>query len=734
TGWSPSPISSGTYTITGTVATPVFSSSLPGIHTPPVTVTLSSSTALATIHYTMDGGNPTCGSPLYNPGVPPVFSASTTIKAIACKTDWTPSAALSGFFEIENTAATPEFDTVAPGLYQSAQTITLSTQTAGATIHYTLGGSTPTCASTLYNSTDKIPLGTNSITTIKALACKSGFTNSGVLSGTFTLTGTVATPTFSSVTPGDYTQSQNVSLATSTPGASIHYTLDGSAPDCDSALYSSALNVPLFTTRTIRAMACKADWLPSSTLSGDFTVTGPVATPTFDGNQPGTYPSDTSINVALTVSTPGATIHYTDNNTEPSCSSALYSAPLTVMVGESITFKAVACKTGWEPSSFLTGTFTVSIPEIPLITGLSATDGTFTDKVTLTWDDAGTDVDNYVLYRDTDPAGSFADVLATVSSTSYDDTTASPMTTYYYKIKGKKGTFLGEANTSESGFAKSTVITVTDNWDNAHGYDFSTPMGIAVSSDKVLVADSGYHRIQVFDPTGLHLFNIGKNNGDKSSGTGNGELNSPSGVAVYNNEIYVADRLNNRIQVFDINGVYQRQWGSLGSGNTQFLQPAAVALANDEVFVADTGNSSIKVFSLTGTYKRKWSGVTSPASITLSGDYVYVCDLQVQSLHRFSPTGTNQISFASIGAADGQVNSPKALYFFKEHLYVAEAGNHRVQAFDTNQAFVQKWGSEGTAAGQFKSPQGLALGTEGQMTLLYVADTNNNRIQKISFQ
>ena len=79
------------------------------------------------------------------------------------------------------TCATPTFSPAA-GTYTSAQNVTLSTTTEGATIYYTLDGSDPTDASTEYSSAISV----SSTTTIKAIAVKAGLDNSSVASATYT--------------------------------------------------------------------------------------------------------------------------------------------------------------------------------------------------------------------------------------------------------------------------------------------------------------------------------------------------------------------------------------------------------------------------------------------------------------------------------------------------------------------------------------------------------------------
>ena len=62
-----------------------------------------------------------------------------------------------------------------------------------------------------------------------------------------------------------------------------------------------------------------------------------------------------------------------------------------------------------------------------------------------------------------------------------------------------------------------------------------------------------------------------------------------------------------------------------------------------------------------------------------------------------------------------------------DNVYVADQLNHRIQKFDSDGAFITKWGSQGTGDGQFTHPQRAALDSSDNV---YVADGSNNRIQK----
>jgi chitinase len=167
------------------------------------------------------------------------------------------------------TVATP-MASPAAGTYASALTVALSTATGGATIHYTTDGSTPTAGSALYAS----PISISATTTLKAFAVHDGMNSSGVLAAVYTINPggeTVATPT---ATPaGDnYPSAQTVTLATTTGGASIYYTTNGSTPTTGSALYASPITIS--TATTLKAVAVKSGMHDSGVLTAVYTFAG----------------------------------------------------------------------------------------------------------------------------------------------------------------------------------------------------------------------------------------------------------------------------------------------------------------------------------------------------------------------------------------------------------------------------------------------------------------------------
>lgn len=354
-GKDPSSVATATYTVTGKLGLPEFSID-PGVYTEPKSISLSHYDAEAVIRYTTDGSEPNAKSKIYSTAISITGDTSTEIKAKAFKDKWSESDTLSGLFVITGTLTVPVFLTE-PGIYTEEQSIAIESDNADAEIRYEVydedGGDDPTENSTLYTQPFLVPLDT--IVVVKAAAFQDGWISSPVISGKFIITGTVENPVFSPI-EGTYTSEQSVTISIPTPGAVIRYTIDSSEPTELSPLHSSPITVPLNTKILIKAKGFKKDWTSSSTIGGNYNVTGKVVTPVFSV-MPNYYTSAQS--VVLSTTTAGASIKFTIDGSVPSKTHGLeYTSPIAV--ASTTTLKAFAYKQDWIDSDPIEGTYNIT--------------------------------------------------------------------------------------------------------------------------------------------------------------------------------------------------------------------------------------------------------------------------------------------------------------------------------------------------------------------------------------
>jgi DNA-binding beta-propeller fold protein YncE len=224
---------------------------------------------------------------------------------------------------------------------------------------------------------------------------------------------------------------------------------------------------------------------------------------------------------------------------------------------------------------------------------------------------------------------------------------------------------------------------------------FRDAIGITVAEGEVFVADSRNGRIQVFDFEGEFKRQFGK------PGDGPGELGRPMNLAIEGDELYVAEHWNDRIHIFGLDGTPRRIIGGSGAGPGQFSAPGGVAVAaNGDLYIADFYNHRVQQLRPDGAFVRQW-GATGENGLW-AGEFNYPTDVAV--------------------SADGI-------------LYVADGYNDRIQAFGPEGRFLHKWGGpfalniSGPFNGWFATVTGIAVDKDGDV---FVADFYNHRIQKFA--
>ncbi len=223
-----------------------------------IKVTLRSATSGATIYYTIDGGTPTIDDYKYtSSGIIIDQPGTTYIRAIAVK---------SGYEDSEP-ARFPITMTLVTSYNSTTNKKVKLTGTSGSYIYYTTDGDDPTTKDKKVSSGSSITIPNNCV--LKIMAAKKGYAPSEVETYTLSYNSKVATPTASDTKYTDYTR---VTLRTSTSGATIFYTLDGSDPRTYGTVYRSSIQVEY--SCILRAVAVKDGYDDSDILVHNVTVKG----------------------------------------------------------------------------------------------------------------------------------------------------------------------------------------------------------------------------------------------------------------------------------------------------------------------------------------------------------------------------------------------------------------------------------------------------------------------------
>ncbi len=217
------------------------------------------------------------------------------------------------------------------------------------------------------------------------------------------------------------------------------------------------------------------------------------------------------------------------------------------------------------------------------------------------------------------------------------------------------------------------------------------PSGLSIDRDgHLLVADSHYHCVRVYNHDGVELKKIGG-----EAGKAPGQFGYISDCVQDAAGFYYVSEFgqNDRITKLDPDGKFVACFGESGQGPKQFARIRSLAFGPEgHLYCVDSCNHRIQVLTTDGEFVRE---------------------------------------FGAPGQAPGEFHLPYDLAFDGAgELYVVERGNHRVQKLTKEGAPLATWGTPGREPGQLADPWAVAVDRHGRV---HVVDTENHRVQRVKF-
>jgi uncharacterized protein (TIGR03437 family) len=260
----------------------------------------------------------------------------------------------------------------------------------------------------------------------------------------------------------------------------------------------------------------------------------------------------------------------------------------------------------------------------------------------------------------------------------------------------------------------------------------------------------------------------------------NAQLNGPVGVAVDSaGNVYIADALNNRIRIVLANGAINTFAGNGGVGyvgavgdggaanQAQLLLPSGVALdTKGNLYIADTGHNLIREVTTDGiinsiagdgypsfvgdTAAANKSELNHPQDVTVdSSGNIYIADTSNAAIRKITTdgnintvAGNNTIGYsgdAGVATSAGLISPYSVAVDSSGNIYIAEPEDGRIRKVTTSDGKINTiagngnvgFGGDGSAAtsAQLWLPSGVTVDSSGNV---YIADTVNNRVRKVS--
>ena len=216
-------------------------------------------------------------------------------------------------------------------------------------------------------------------------------------------------------------------------------------------------------------------------------------------------------------------------------------------------------------------------------------------------------------------------------------------------------------------------------WNKLGSFRLASPVAVARSQSNFFVADSELPAVLCFTAKGELRFAL------------TNDLQRPTGLAVTGNKLFIADTAAHCISVYDLNGQQLERIGQRGSGPGEFNFPTHIAVGPEgQLLVTDSMNSRVQVLDASGKFIAALGGAgtgpgyfSRPKGVAADGfGHVYVADAMSDNVQVYDLEGGLLMCFGQAGQQPGEFWMPGGIAISRDNrVYVADTYNQRIQVF-----------------------------------------------------
>lgn len=216
---------------------------------------------------------------------------------------------------------------------------------------------------------------------------------------------------------------------------------------------------------------------------------------------------------------------------------------------------------------------------------------------------------------------------------------------------------------------------------------FANPHGLKIDAeDNLWTTDIENQIIIKFNPEGRVLMVLGRKGiaGEFMGKWDYTTFDKPTDVAVsQTGDIFVADGYgNSRVVKFNSKGELIKTWGSKGEDIGQFKIPHTITVHDGKVYVGDRENKRIQIFDTDGNFVEQWTNTGYPYSIKILGGHLYSIDGVANKIFKFDLQGNKVGEYGARGFDSGEMSLPHWIDITDDkEIYVAEVLSWRFQKF-----------------------------------------------------
>ena len=249
---------------------------------------------------------------------------------------------------------------------------------------------------------------------------------------------------------------------------------------------------------------------------------------------------------------------------------------------------------------------------------------------------------------------------------------------------------------------------------------FCYPNDIAINpvNNNIYICDSGNNRVQVYDKSGEYLYLFDE------------KMNGPSGVCISHNQIYVTQYYSHCLNVYSTETKFQKSVGSKGDKWLEFNKPRALAISTErnKVYIAEFDNNRVQCLNLDLTFLSIISNIYGAMDVKLTSEEVVILSSNNPCVFIYSYT--NQLIRRMVPWGESQpLISPSRMFVtdLLNTILITDNDAHCVCVFSCEGEFLHKFGKSGVNRGEFIQPSGLSIDTQSR--ILVVSENPDQCIQ-----
>ena len=230
-----------------------------------------------------------------------------------------------------------------------------------------------------------------------------------------------------------------------------------------------------------------------------------------------------------------------------------------------------------------------------------------------------------------------------------------------------------------------SIISVCDRGTGSEQLNYPYCVTVDHNTGNIYVADFSNQCVKVFDNTAKYLYKFG-------DGKGEGKMTNPIGLLIRDNKVFVSH--NHCILVYQLDGKFVSIIGSGGSGKLQFNCPWGISTdeSNNDIYICDRNNNRVQVISENLQYKSEFGKDTlrSPRHVKLTQQHIYVLDESNPCIHVYDYNHVLIKSMISMGRGNQITYSVSFFIDRSGNILITDRSSSNISIFNSNSEIIHK--------------------------------------------